>query len=106
MQGGPGEWFSVGRSNPAASPAGGVSSTPADLHKFIEALLNGKLISIKTFEYMTSSHVNLGSGSYGMGFESTEVPRSFGHGGRGPGHHFELRIYPNSWHVIYPYDKS
>ncbi|WP_420388508.1 serine hydrolase domain-containing protein [Roseivirga sp.] len=49
-------------------PAGGAFSTAEDLHRFIDSLIKGKLLSSETFQLMTTEV----QGGYAMGFQSYE----------------------------------
>lgn len=80
------------------SSAGGASTTVDDLLRFADALAKGRLLDRSHLELLTRARVRTDTPdtSYGCG-ASVETSRgvvSYGHGGRAPGTHFDLRIYP------------
>lgn len=80
------------------SSAGGASTTVDDLLRFADALAKGRLLDRSHLELLTRARVRTDTPdtSYGCG-ASVEASRgvvSYGHGGRAPGTHFDLRIYP------------
>ena len=97
LPGAPGHWEALPNVDDMnSSPAGGLFSTPRDLSKFANALMHHQLVSEKTLEMMTAKQTELGSSDYGYGFEvQLSSPVRYGHGGRGPGHHFAFKIYPD-----------
>jgi CubicO group peptidase (beta-lactamase class C family) len=79
------------------SPAGGGVSTAADLLRFSQALLGGRLVSDEQLRLMTTPKPELGSRSYGFGFGITSSPmRIVGHNGGKPGVFAQLDIYPEA----------
>jgi CubicO group peptidase (beta-lactamase class C family) len=83
--------------------AGGGYSTVEDLARFASALTTHKLLNAHYTELLTTGKVDTpGGGKYAYGFDERidQAVRSFGHGGGAPGMNGELRIYPQSGHVI------
>lgn len=76
------------------SAAGGGYTTAADLIRFGDALLVGKLISKATLAQATSPQRP--DGWYGLGFfvGGTGLTRNWGHGGGAPGMNAAFRVYP------------
>lgn len=74
------------------SPAGGGYATVRDLHRFVQALQAGKLLS----PAMAAEATRLQSGWQGLGFEvvGEGALASYGHGGMAPGMNAHLRVYP------------
>jgi D-alanyl-D-alanine carboxypeptidase len=66
-----------------AGAAGEMISTTADLDRFFQALVTGRLLSPAALKDMTDPH---GTG-FGLGLEVADLPcgRVVGHGGGGPG---------------------
>jgi len=76
------------------SAAGGGYTTAADMIRFADALLSGKLLSKAMLEQATTpQHPD---GWYGLGFwiEGEGVSRRWGHGGGAPGMNAAFRVYP------------
>jgi CubicO group peptidase (beta-lactamase class C family) len=76
------------------SAAGGGYTTAADLIRFGDALLSGKLLSNAMLAQATSpQHPD---GWYGLGFwiEGKGATRRWGHGGGAPGMNAAFRVYP------------
>jgi CubicO group peptidase (beta-lactamase class C family) len=84
--------------------AGGGYSTVEDLTRFAEALLNHRLLSAGSTDLLFAAKVDSGPGTgYAYGFEDQrDVDGSgpVGHGGAAPVMNGDLRIYPNSGHVV------
>jgi CubicO group peptidase (beta-lactamase class C family) len=83
--------------------AGGGYSTVEDLARFASALTTHKLLNAHYTELLTTGKVDTpGGGKYAYGFDERidQAVRSFGHGGGAPGMNGDLRIYPQSGHVI------
>jgi len=85
------------------NPSGGSSSTLDDLLKFTIALKEGKLVSKKTFELMSSFKIiarkyDAGQTDWGYGFELETVngQRVIGHSGGDFGVSSGVRMYPDS----------
>lgn len=79
------------------SPAGGGVSTAADLLRFSQALLAGRLVSADQVRLLTTPKPEVGSGRYGYGFGITARPmRIVGHNGGKPGVFAQLDIYPDA----------
>lgn len=75
------KYIQNGKVNFSNHPAsGGLTSTPADLSKFLYALFNGKIINKESLAAMLPAN----KGEYGMGIEKLSVdnPVGFTHGGR------------------------
>jgi len=78
-------------------PAGGGYSTAEDLLRFAEALKNGKLVSAKSYELLTTPKPDVNSPQYGFGFG---VDRGIvGHSGGFPGISSNLDIFKNNGYV-------
>ena len=86
---------------PRATSAGGGLSTVGDLQRFARALLEGRLLSKEYMAILMTGRVT-SAGEKRPGFfrMTDEKPRSFGHGGGAPGMNGDLRIFPDSGHVI------
>jgi CubicO group peptidase (beta-lactamase class C family) len=71
------------------APDNATYSTVEDLIRFVAALRNGKLVSQKTYQLMTTPKPELGAKTYGYGFmtnKSVDEGRDvIGHDGDGPG---------------------
>ena len=84
--------------------AGGGYSTVEDLTRFAEALLNHGLLSPDSTDLLFTAQVDSGpGGGYAYGFEDRrdgEGNGPVGHSGGAPGMNGDLRIYPNSGHVV------
>ncbi|HYH81931.1 MAG TPA: S41 family peptidase, partial [Longimicrobium sp.] len=79
------------------SPAGGGVSTLADLVRFSQALLAGRLVSPEQVRLLTSPKPEVGSRRYGYGFGTAPGPmRIVGHNGGKPGVFAQLDIYPEA----------
>jgi CubicO group peptidase (beta-lactamase class C family) len=79
------------------SPAGGASTTVDDLVRFVGALERGQLLDKAHRDLLTRSQVAYGSDTaygYGAIVETARGVVSYGHGGRAPGTHFDLKVYP------------
>jgi CubicO group peptidase (beta-lactamase class C family) len=79
--------------------AGGGYSTARDLLKFAQALESGKLVSKALLAEALTGQVSPNYG-FGFGLSGEGVLRRYGHGGGAPGMNGELRIYPESGHVV------
>ena len=84
-------------------PAGGQVSTAGDMHRFVRALREGRLIPPALFEEATRTHL----GFMGLGFFATDygpdIPaRDFrwGHGGSSDGACTDVRTYPATGETI------
>lgn len=80
-------------------PAGGGYSTAEDLVRFAEALKSGKLVSLKTFEELTTPKPELNSPEYGYGFGVDTETRVVGHSGGFSGISFNLDIFKGTGYV-------
>jgi D-alanyl-D-alanine carboxypeptidase len=84
--------------------AGGGYSTVEDLLAFANGLESHKLLDAKHVELLTTGKVETPRGpkyAYGFGDDiSADGVRCFGHGGGAPGMNGELKICPQSGHVI------
>jgi CubicO group peptidase (beta-lactamase class C family) len=78
--------------------AGGGYSTVGDLMRFARALESGKLIS----KVMLAEATRPRRQQYGYGFvvQGAGPLRSYGHSGGAPGMNGELRVFPQSGHVV------
>jgi D-alanyl-D-alanine carboxypeptidase len=81
-----------------ASPAGGMRSTAGDLHAFVRALHDGRLLAPATLATLTTGRVEMPYGRYAYGFTDQRRGRKrhYGHGGAAPGHNTQLDHYPES----------
>jgi CubicO group peptidase (beta-lactamase class C family) len=77
-------------------PAGGGYSTIDDLHAFVIALRNGKLLHDGTLARMTEPLVRAGTSHWGLGFavRTRNGQPYFGHGGSAPGISGDLAVFP------------
>jgi CubicO group peptidase (beta-lactamase class C family) len=86
------------------TPAGGGTSTVADLIKFADALASHKFLDAETTATMTTGKVEMGGSNalYGYGFgDITEGSvRHFGHNGGAPGMNGDLSIFPRSGYQV------
>jgi len=73
--------------------AGGIVSTPVDLTLFINALFNGKLVSINSLTQMKTIKERIGMGLFQMPFNGHI---SFGHGGNIDGFTSHFAYFPDS----------
>nr|MBK9652478.1 beta-lactamase family protein [Bacteroidota bacterium] len=91
--------------------AGGGYSTAIDLHKFSQALLSGKLLSLKSVEAITKGRVVMPSPpnakistvrKYGLGFGEVykNNMRIIGHNGGAPGVEGQVDIYPDLGYTV------
>ncbi len=81
------------------SPAGGMTSTAADLSRLLSALSDGRLLKPATWAALTEARPDPGGGPglYGYGFNVAVRPRlRVGHGGGAPGINAEVASYPTS----------
>lgn len=80
--------------------AGGAHSTAADLLRFAQALLDGRLLRPAMLAEATRSQIP--EGWYGLGFTVVgKGPlRRIGHGGDAPGINADVRIFPESGYVL------
>ncbi len=81
-------------------PAGGGYSTVGDLHRFALALLQGKLLSARMTELLTTAKPEENSPEYGYGFGVEADPPMFGHTGGFPGISARLSIYPGDGYIL------
>ena len=86
---------------PRGGPAGGGSSTLADLHRFAQALLARRLLGAKHTALLTGGKVDIPmapGARYAYGFEEMIIAgqRAIGHSGGAPGMNAILRIFPDS----------
>ena len=85
----------------AASPAGGMFSTPKDLYTFSQALFGGKLLRPETLSMMQKRQIEMvqpgfGKMNYGYGLMIRDYPNnrfSVGHNGGTSGYNAELQQY-------------
>lgn len=91
--------------------AGGGYSTVLDLHKFSQALLSGKLLSIKNVEIITKGRVRITlppnatqtpDVKYGFGFGEfyRNNIRVIGHNGGAPGVEGQVDVYPDTGYTV------
>ncbi len=83
--------------------AGGGYSTVRDLHRFALALLGHRLLDAEHTRLLTTPQMETPGGgryAYGFGVGSEDGALWFGHGGGAPGMNGELRIFPESGHVL------
>ena len=83
-------------------PAGGGYSTVRDLHRFAQALREGKLLGTEMREVLWTAKPQLSSPEYGYGFGVQERggERVVGHSGGFPGINSDLLIYTDSGYTI------
>jgi len=82
------------------SPAGGGVSTLADLLRFSQALLAGRLVPMEQVRLLTSPKPEVGSARYGYGFGTAPGPMHIvGHNGGKPGVFAQLDIYPEAGYI-------
>jgi CubicO group peptidase (beta-lactamase class C family) len=102
--GGRDHWRTNGNILPyRGTSAGGGYSTVEDLLRFATALEQHTLLDAEHTALLTSGKVDTpGGGRYGFGFSEATIngTRCFGHGGGAPGMNGDLRICPDSSHVI------
>jgi CubicO group peptidase (beta-lactamase class C family) len=88
---------------PFASPAGGETSTAADMARFMDALQKGELVSTEAKTRLFTPQPNSGGNRpYGLGFNiSAGPPLKVGHGGGAPGINAEIALFPASgWTIV------
>jgi len=88
------DWIEIPESYyPNVKGVGDIVSTPLELITFNEALLNGKLISNQSLEYMKT----IGDGGFGMGIIKIPFGKkyAFGHGGDTHGTHSIVGTFVN-----------
>ena len=79
-------------------PAGGGYSTVGDLHRFARALVEGKLVSVSTLDFLWTDAVGA---DYGCGFAVTDRPQKIvGHSGGFPGISANLDVFVESGWVV------
>lgn len=86
-----------------AIPAGGATTTAADMVRFADALLGHKLLDAAHTQLLTSGKVDVDRGGvygYGVLDRRAEGGAWFGHGGGAVGISSDLRIFPWSSYVI------
>jgi CubicO group peptidase (beta-lactamase class C family) len=90
-----GAWVDASDTLPyRGTAAGGGYSTVGDLHRFGQALIEGRLVSPELLAEATTVHgPNYG---YGFNIQSEGGLHGFGHGGGAPGMNAEFRVYPAS----------
>lgn len=76
------------------SAAGGGYTSAADLIRFGEALLSGRLVSREMLAQATSPQRPEGWYGFGFGISGQGPGRNWGHGGGAPGMNAAFRIYP------------
>ncbi|MEU4739771.1 serine hydrolase domain-containing protein [Actinosynnema sp. NPDC023658] len=93
-----GEVVDITEINPSvAYAAGEMVSTTADLDRFVDALLDGRLLRPEQQRELTSTLPF--SNGYGLGFEATELPCGvtvWGHGGSIPGYNSLMVSTPDT----------
>jgi D-alanyl-D-alanine carboxypeptidase len=105
------DWSTTTGSLPyRGTSAGGGYSTVNDLFRFATALMGKKLLDAEHTTLLLTGKVNTGPGpggpmlklSYAYGFEDQVLlgVHVVGHGGGAPGMSGDLRIYPQSGHVL------
>lgn len=85
------------------TPCGGGMASAADLVRFGEALLDGRLISQAMLAHVAAGDLMVGGAGYAYGFDRAidDKGRVFlSHGGNGSGINASLRIYPQSHTVV------
>jgi len=84
------------------SAAGGGYSTVGDLLKFAEALFDHKLLDAEHTELLITGKVESGGAMYAYGFADMrqDGEGAVGHSGGAPGMSGDLRIYPQTGHVV------
>nr|WP_255431026.1 serine hydrolase domain-containing protein [Pedobacter sp. N36a] len=82
-----------------ASPAGGGYSTIADLHKFGQALLSGKLLNDSSMQKMFKDELGR---QYGYGFQIWDTPGKHvvGHSGGAPGVSAVAYLFPETGYMV------
>ncbi|GAB4524452.1 MAG: hypothetical protein Tsb0010_08390 [Parvularculaceae bacterium] len=86
--------------------AGGIFSTVGDMHRFMAALLDGRLLKPETVAILHSRHAgeeNPRRGravNYGYGFILEAEIGAVGHGGGGPGVNGDLRGHPETGWIV------
>ncbi|MSR63324.1 MAG: class A beta-lactamase-related serine hydrolase [Planctomycetes bacterium] len=79
-------------------PAGGGYSTVGDLHRFAQALLAGKLVSVESLDTLWT---RTSGADYGCGFQITDKPQKVvGHSGGFPGINSNLDVFVDSGYVV------
>jgi len=79
-------------------PAGGGFSTVGDLHRFAQALLSGKLVSLPTLDELWTDKMGA---HYGYGFSVRDEPQKIvGHSGGFPGISANLDLFPETGYVV------
>ncbi len=79
-------------------PAGGGFSTVADLQRFAQALLAGKLVSVSSLEQLWTDHLGA---DYGCGFAVVDEPcKIVGHGGGFPGISANLDLFVETGYMV------
>lgn len=84
--------------------AGGAVTTLDDMLRFAQALSQHRLLDARHLDLLTQATVPVGAGAQhqglGAAIDLARGVRSFGHGGRAPGTHFDLRLYPERGAVL------
>lgn len=86
--------------------AGGVFSTVGDMHRFMAALLDGRLLAPETVAILHSRHAGEANPprgravNYGYGFILEAEIGAVGHGGGGPGVNGDLRGHPETGWIV------
>jgi CubicO group peptidase (beta-lactamase class C family) len=83
-------------------PAGGGYSSVDDLHAFVAALRNGRLVRRETLAAMVEPRVVAGSAHWGLGFavRTRNGLSYFGHGGAAPGVNGDLAVFPDYTTIV------
>jgi CubicO group peptidase (beta-lactamase class C family) len=80
-------------------PAGGGFSTVADLHRFGQAILTGKLVSPKSLEVMWKDYSGENYG-YGFRLDDGHLGKVVGHSGGFPGINANLDIFVDAGYIV------
>ncbi|HUD42237.1 MAG TPA: serine hydrolase domain-containing protein [Dokdonella sp.] len=80
------------------SPAGGGYSTLGDLHRFGNALTDGRLLDAAGFTRLTEGTIQAGAAKWSRGLRVAQRNGApwYGHGGGAPGVNADFAIYPKS----------
>jgi len=82
------------------SPAGGGFSTVGDLYRFARALQSGRLVTLKTLEWMSAPGLSPNYGKGGFEIESSPAGHIVGHSGIFGGVSARFRMYIDKGYVV------